>query len=569
MAPSAARLLISLLAGLLSTVTVAASPRDELLRLVPDDVHFCAVVQNLRERARTLTDTSLAAQIAGLPFVKAKFDSAEFKKLIEIEKRLLQDLQVTPEQLRDDILGDTLVFAFRQGATEKPEDEQGLFLIWARDVKLLNAIVDRINELQTQTGELKELRSLSYGNQDYRHRSKVKNETASNEYYLIRGNILVFSHQERIIRAVIDRDRNQPSAAKEQPFWSKMLQQLGFEKALVALLFSPRNFDAELAGKRDKSVKADERAFLQEFYKYWQACDGLGLSGDIGPNLEVSLAVHLRKDALPKPAQQFFREFSKASALWNVIPEDALLAISSRIDFAALIELFGGFCDSGRLKEISDSVESSMKPFSFGAFQKGLGPDWGIWAFAPAPKDKTWVPQVLFAIKVQNNPDGVAAEKAVRDAVQFLATLAQFNKSSVRVGVMNFNNTEIRYLSNDTVLPTGLRPAFASKDGYLLFAGSPEVIQRFAPPVDAGGKEEIPVVRISATGWKNYLSDHRNEVADFLEKTIGLPGKDGIERIGIIVDNLKAIDRFEIAVKSKADQATIVLRLKGNMQNAR
>ena len=134
-----------------------ASPRDDLLRLVPDDMSFCAVVQNLRDRAKQ--NGAGSAGLAELPFLKSRLNSPEIMKLLNIQQKLLQDLEITPEQLRDDILGDAVVFAYRHGSADKPEHEQGLVLVWAHDKGYSLGLLDRANEMQKKSGELKDLRS--------------------------------------------------------------------------------------------------------------------------------------------------------------------------------------------------------------------------------------------------------------------------------------------------------------------------------------------------------------------------------------------------------------------------
>jgi hypothetical protein len=539
-----------------------ASPRDELLRLVPDDMSFCAVMHNLRDRAKK--DAAVGAALTEMPFLKSRLDSPEIMKLLTIQQKLFQDLGITPEQLRDDFMGDAVVFAFRHGPADAPEREQGLFLVWARDKTLPVRLLDRVNEMQKKSGELKDLTSLDYKGQAYLERVKANNPGRGREFYFINENLLVFSSEETVLKSVIHRIRT-AKPVNETPFWSIMLERLGLDNALLSVLVNPRAFDGDLASS-EKTAKGPALAFLKEFRRCWKAFDGIGLYLDPGKNLELGLAVNVRKQALPEAAARWFSELGKPSALWTVIPEDALFALSARTDFFALTEFVSTFCDVDKRKEIRTSVEGSLRAFlpegaKLEELLKGLGPDWGFWVDAPSTEDKTWAPQIVLAMKRQDSADGKVAEKTVHNAVQFLTMIAQFAAKEPIVHTITEGKLEMKVLS-DRSLPEGVRPAFGVKDGYLLFAGSPNSIRRFTAPSAVPDMDETPILRVSAAGWRKYLAEHKNEIAESLAKLTAAPAAEIAGQIDAALPALKTIDRFEIVVRSKQDQATLTFRLK-------
>src|SRR5262249_43531897 len=130
------------------------SAAEEMLGLVPEDMSLCLLVQDLRDHADKFQKTPWAKLLKG-PFAVAVMQSKEFKPLAKLEEDLPRLLGVAWPQLRDEILGDALVFAYRHGA--KPEEEQGVFLLKARDATLLDKLVQRINEVQKKSGELKDV----------------------------------------------------------------------------------------------------------------------------------------------------------------------------------------------------------------------------------------------------------------------------------------------------------------------------------------------------------------------------------------------------------------------------
>ena len=76
---------------------------------------------------------------------------------------------------------------------------------------------------------------------------------------------------------------------------------------------------------------------------------------------------------------------------------------------------------------------------------------------------------------------------------------------------------------SDSSLPKGVRLAVGVKDGYFLFAGSPNAIRRFQMPESGPDMEETPILRVSAAGWRNYLAEHKHEIDDGLAKLTAAP----------------------------------------------
>src|SRR5262245_58001044 len=129
-------LLASLALTLCAGPVSASAARDELLRFVPSDVGFCLVVQGLRDKLADVQASPFGKELAKLaPAVAAD----EWKQLTEAEAYLKKHLGVGWADLRDDLLGDAFAFAYRPGPADKPEQEQGMVLVRARDARKLGA----------------------------------------------------------------------------------------------------------------------------------------------------------------------------------------------------------------------------------------------------------------------------------------------------------------------------------------------------------------------------------------------------------------------------------------------
>ncbi|MCE9533157.1 MAG: hypothetical protein K8T89_18825, partial [Planctomycetes bacterium] len=549
----------------LGASSAVAAPRDELLRLVPESMTFCVVVADVRERFKDIKDESFLNLISQTPFIKVQLDSPEIQKLRQIQQKISKELKITPEQLRDEILGDAVVFAYRHAPGDQPDREQGLFLIWARDKVLAGQLVDRINEAQKKSGELKDLTPLKHEEQTYFKRTKVKADQTEEEFYLVRDHLIAFSPKEAVIKAVIERSKLAVADA-DKSFWPGTMQRLGLGNALAAILVNPRAFDAELASS-ENLAKDEPKTFLKEFRRYWKAVDALGVYADIRKDLEIGLALQVRKEELPAAGQKLFAELGQPSAVWKVIPEDALLAIASRLNVAAFAEAYAGFCAPEKIQEIERSLEAGLRPFlpekkKLNVIANGIGPDWGFWVTAPSSTDKKWAPNAMLALRLQNTPEGEATETTVRNALQFLVTIGQFSsKDPLRVETVKDGQIEIKSLAH-TKFPSDVQPSFAVKDGFLLLTSSPAAIRGFNAPLAKAELEETPLLRVSLSSWRNYLTGQRTEIAGFLAQMTGADDKRIAEQIGEVGGNLKVFDRLEIVARSKADQATIIVRLK-------
>src|SRR4051794_2935894 len=81
----------------------AETPREQLLRYVPEKVGFCLVLNDLRGHGDALADSPFAAQFLRSPLGKALAGAKELEQLAKVEKDLKDLLGLDAKQLRDDI----------------------------------------------------------------------------------------------------------------------------------------------------------------------------------------------------------------------------------------------------------------------------------------------------------------------------------------------------------------------------------------------------------------------------------------------------------------------------------
>lgn len=547
---------------------VQASPRDELLRLVPADVGFCLVIDDLRGHGKAFVESPFLKQFLKSPLTSKMMEGQELQKLGLVDQFLEQYLQVTAQQLRDDILGDALVLAYRPGPPDRPGEEQGLFMVRARDAKLLGALVTRLNTLQKQSGDLKELQEQSYAGRKYFGRV----ESSGAKYYYLNGPVLVFSSREDTLRQVIDLD--QKTGGETEPAVAKQLQLLGVDRPLAALWVNPRAFDRHLERHAAAATGGPAQA-LSTLSRYWQALEGIAFTADMQEDLELSVTVRARPEALPLAAQRFFKTGAAPSELWRHFPQNALLAIAGRTNMAALTDMLSDFLtDEARKSARATVAGSAGAVFGQDVVQEilpALGPDWGFCLVAPAADGKSWMPQITAAIRLERGQATRPADLTVLNGLNALAAMAVFHHNGGKPGPLSLRSmlqgqVEVRYVVNEKDFPPGLEPAFALKGGYLIFAGSPELIRRFPEPAVAAknvsGHGDFPLLRLSLTELALYLTERRATFVSLGARQNHCSEEEAGNRLDGLLAVLQFLDRLEISQRSDAGRLKLTLQLR-------
>ncbi|MCI0461378.1 MAG: DUF3352 domain-containing protein [Gemmataceae bacterium] len=540
---------------------LAQTPREELIRLVPRDIGFCLVIGDLRTQYDKLVRSPWIKAVRESPLGKTLLNAPEIAQFGKLEEALRKGLGVSWAQLRDDILGDAVVLAYRPGPPGKPEQEQGALMLWARNRELLARLVERLNEEQKRAGELKEIQSGTHRGLKYQRRVEKDGES----FYHLDGPVLVFTAQEEMLLGILDQRAN-PKAPAALPMVER-LRRVGTDKALATLWVNPRAFDAELS-EQAKALKGDEGHALKAFLSYWRGLDGVSVALTVDGDPEVVLAAHARLDGLPGPARRLFAEAGKVSDLWGRFPKDSIFTAAARVDVPALFEAIGEFLTPEARKAIADDLQNKLGlPLNHALTKQilpTLGPDCGLCVLPPEGKQDR--PQVLVALRVRPGSGPVPADRSLMQMLQLFAGLAVFehnlkNKEPMHLKKETQEGVEVHYFSGKK-FPPGVRPAFALKGGYLLLASSPEAVRRFA--AEAGPLPDgpsAPLVRLSLQRLSRVLADRREPLLDFLMARTGLPREQAAERLEGFLSLLGLFDRVEVTQRTEGGRIDWVVRL--------
>jgi hypothetical protein len=550
---------LSILALLALALPLSAAPRDELIRLVPDDVGFCLVLQDLRVHIATLRDSPLLEQVRKSAAGKAFLESDEFRKLVTAEEELKKHLGVSGEQLRDDIFGDAIVLAYRPSPDGKPEGEQGIFLLHARNAKLLADLIERVNNAQKQSGELKELEARKHQGVTY----YLRVEDKGTHYYYLNGATLALTSQEPLLKQVIELEGRE---RKLESTLGQRMRQLGVHQAMLTWWINPRAFDAELQRKVAQAKPAEMHG-LKRVQTYWKALDGIACTfTPRKSDFELGLAVLAREADLPTPARKFLSGDNRPSELWTRFPRDAMLTVAGRVDVPALTEFIGDFLPAEEQRRLKDTVKRLRGALSNLDVEQdvlaNLGPDWGFCLVAPTAKEKSPLPTLLTALRIRPGDKQQPVGKALSDVLTLLAGLAAIAyPEPLTIKSVQQDKVEVKYLDSEKGAAAGVQPAYALKDGYLLLASSPAAIPRFGPAGEVPATDDCPLLRLSFRPLRAYLTERKDVLAAGMAEKHQMKTEDAGRRLQGIIDACRYFERLELSRRTAPGQVALLLRL--------
>jgi hypothetical protein len=563
-----------------ASATLAGPPlnaRDDLLRLAPPDAGFCLLVQDWREQLGRLARSPAVARFGASPYGQALIGSAEAKKFASLDEKLKTHLNVSWPQLRDEILGDAFLLAYTPGPPGKPEAEAGVLLVHIKRTDLFADMLQRLNAMQQKSGELVAAEERRYRNYSYAVRRK---KGGGEEFYFLKGQLLVFSAQESALRAVIDRDWDvNPPNIDMSPLAAR-LRALGVGQDFVVWWLNPRAFDAAVEAKA-ASARGAEAAVLRTFLRYWKACDGAAVSLALNRDVSLNLAVQTRTEALPEPARRLASEAARPSTVWAAFPDNVLFAAAGRVPWEPAAETGGEFLTPEARSKVQDAAERTVGAILGGRdilpyLLRHIGPDWGVCVTPPMFRERGWLPTVMAVLRLQPAAEGdPPVEQRVLDGLDFIARLAVLSYNTRQTGQLRLrlesqDGVEMRVIDGND-LPQGLQPAFAWKGGYLVLATNPDAVRRFVPPSRAAAADatdaEVPLVKIALQGWAGYLRSYRGPVSAYLANAYHVPVEEAKARVDRLAEGLEMFDNVEVVQRTTSGRAVLTVRLKSFLRD--
>ncbi|HEV3438017.1 MAG TPA: hypothetical protein VG122_11700 [Gemmata sp.] len=548
----------------------AASPRDEVLRVAPADAAIFILVQNARGHYHNLSESPFVEWFPTTTIGKQLLESIDLKQLRASGAMIFSELGTTPTALLEDVLGEATAFAYSPASPDRPNDERALILIRPRKPDALAKILDKMNDLQTRSGEVKAIVRKEHAGATYHERQKPG---SGSEFYCFRGDVFAFSSIESEIKAFIDRDKAAALVTEKPPELLDRMTKLGIADAAGVILINPRALDAEVKAKV-AGAKPDEKRFLSRFAEIWSSLDSAAIYLTLDKNLELGVSVRFQPGKLPADAKKWLTGTRNVTTAECLIPNGALFGFAAQVRATELIELIASLAplEPGK-PDVKAWITLALGPIvgrdKLPLVLDALGPNWAVWA-EPPTKDGV-LPTFVAAVEINGEGETRAkAEKALLQAVEFgfqTARVAYNTKHTdqqieVKKEKDPRSGAAITTLVNDK-FPPGFSPSFALVGGYLVIATSPDAIKRFEVP---GLKNSPPtgfstVAKFSGTQSRAYLLAHGPELAKFLADLGVGPEKTLREQLDGLTSVLELIDSADIITRGDENGMRLAVRI--------
>jgi hypothetical protein len=539
----------------------AEPPIEQLTALLPDDIGLCLLICDARGHWSALQDSPFVARLEDSALGKKFISAPEIRRLFEIERQIEPLLGTSFRQVRDDLVGDAVVLAFRPGSPQEPDSESGVFLTWARHPRLPAQLLERLNELQKQGGELKEVREQRHRGRSYWQRKKAD---GTDEYYYHHGQVLAVTPQEALLKRIVE--RHVDPSHRAPALVANQLKRQGADAALATLWINPRAFDEPLLQKLG-AARGGEAAFLKTFQKCWSAIDGFALKLRLDQQLDLDLSVTGDISRFPGEIKRFLTAIARPSSTWTVAPNDGLAILAITLDLNSLAEVVQSMmtpeertnAKNAIMQGLGSIVERELIP----KLPEILGPD--ILVFVTPPISDETMPGVLAGVRIRSSDANVDA--AVLDAMNTIFTLVRVGwnanaTNSVRLKSVKVGSVDVRCLVNEEFEAAGFVPCYALKDGFLLVATSPKVVERFSSPGSAVPDNEARLAVLSVRRAVSYLMQKQDALSAVVATNTKTPKAEVIRELNRIRDNFELIDRIELSIATPVSgRASLRLRL--------
>jgi hypothetical protein len=506
-------------------------------------------MHDLRGHSARWEESELLKAFRQSPVGKSLLSGPEMDQLTRWQNDMKKHFDLDWPALRDDILGDTLLFSYSPGPKNK-EEERGLFLLHVRKPERLVQFVDKLNEIQKKTGELRSLTALEYKGITYYRRA----EPTKTQYYFVKDSLAAVTSREDLLHGVIDK---LPKATRDNR-WTKPFQRAQADAAFLTMCVNPRKLEPDIVrGKKEDALPS-----------YWNALDAIFVTLAVQDAAELRISIQANPKELPAWAKPAFTETISPSSLWQRFPEKSILTIAAKTDFAGTAEALALLMPEKERKKLASDWQGGVGAlFPIDPIKDvlpNLGPDWGI-CILPA-KNAQELPQAMFALAVEPGPKKI--DTALVRGAEVLAGLAilDYNRNNPNARIQLKSKTqdkiEIKYLDGDSAFPPGLRPACALKDGYLLLATSPEAIGDFrAPPANAPAMKEAPMIRLSTREVARLLDQRRAHIVASLTDRQQMSDKEARKNLDDVIAVLNLFDQLTLSQHGADGQASWSLRL--------
>jgi len=545
---------LTLLLAALASVRAGESPTagQELLRLVPPGASVVLTVDDLRGQVHDPMASKLIQEALELPSVKSWFQGEKYREFQESRERLEEVFQTTLPEIRDRIFGDAVVLAIElpDEAHADPARARGLLLLKASDPPLLRKLVDALNAIQKNNGEVTDIEERSWHKHTYQVRSFAPGASREADAYTIfPDGTFAVSNSPDSIQHVIDAKASDGgragTSATEQPAIRFRAVQEKLAKRAAARLFIDTRAVSELL-KKSSSSRSPFQALIERHIASLQSAGAALVVRDGRIALEVAEVYE------PDRFGGIFGDPTKSAgderaARLAAIPEGAPAAGQLHLDFPAIYESLARLVPEEDRPRLAN-IEAILRGLSLGADFRtkvlpSLGPEVLAFVGTPNPGDAGSTPGrspfplgILLRLKDGPASDStpgqqVSIPSAVDNALSTLLAVVALDEKhgKGRARVVSREAFGLTIKSLDPALPFAF--AVDHRNPRLIVGDSPETIERIAGQ-GPGGPDAPGIRRIQSLAFPNaqsfacldlaavrsYFMSHRDSIVELISR---------------------------------------------------
>ncbi|WP_406700245.1 hypothetical protein V5E97_15595 [Singulisphaera sp. Ch08] len=487
--PVAKRFFAFSLALAAAVTSHGAGLADALLRLTPPDAGVTLAIEDLRGHTQDYLASPLAGRLARLPFVRAWMDSPRGASFQAARRQIEAVLGATLENIRDDLLGDALVLTLRVPPQGRQDEARGMLLVRVRDRRLLDRLIEGINDSQKKKGELVRVDERTRNGIAYRVREFNPGTKRLPEYYTtLTDQTFAWSNSEELVQGVIERSQGMGKGLGDVPSFQHVRERLP-ERSLVSLFVNPRFLEAQLASS-PKSSKPSEEQLALMLSHYLNALEYVGgaiewrkAAANRGGGIILHTEEVIDSAQLPSWMTRWANRASIEPA-FNRVPTTALGVASAHVDFEALEMVIRSATPSSGQRKL-DNVLLSLSGLMLGRNLRTeilprLGP--AVLSYVETNPDSGEGRGLSYVLSVdlkeEQGKNGVASalENGLRTLLAIYALDSKHGHGQLELESRQIQEVKVTNLSPNSPF------AYAFGQGRLVIGGTAEAVARALSP---------------------------------------------------------------------------------------
>jgi hypothetical protein len=539
--------------------TALAVSREKVLRCLSPQAALVLYAQDLHTRWHQLRNSPFLKVFPDTELGRELQTVLPWRQVQQSVEPIFRELKTTPEELLEDVFGQVVAFSYTPAQEQPASPQTSLLVIAPRRPATLQALVQRINELQIQSAEVSVVEQRRQDRFTYYVRKKGPDES---DYYAFHDGLFLYSSREGELQEAL---RRLESPRLISP-WSQRWQRWGWTEMTLVLAVEPRSWDAQWA-LRIQQAEGQEKALLQRWSQLWLGIEAVALGLHLHRGVDLHLMVEVIPQRLPQPWQRWWSAPAQ-NAPQHLLPPNAWLAVQGYGRLADWLERLDVLLPPAEQRPISQWLEQSLGPLlgrdHFPAVRECLGPHWALWVEPPAQEDAL----PILALVVSVHGENEQRQQATRALCQALT----FAFHAYRVRYNATHDDQITWMEpkfgpvglsgmlvNERGFPPGLAPCFAVIEDYIILASSPAALERLAqrlrqlpstsnlPPASA----PWPVAIFQARRLQEYLQRRSEALARSLAPLVGWDQQDLNQQLRRLAMLLEPIDTIQLVYERK------------------